>query len=211
MPTFEEMVEGFGAPPVAAPGETAEQRVWRRIKGKWLPFHPPPLPRTGSSLEWVWRFVLDDDPAPPTTEQLRGEAALEDEKFPECHNALYRRSHPDWLEEKLSCYTEYHSERRWRRIEDYLDGAGGLPAERLAWLRAHEEAVRPVIEEAKAEHFRRYSVGTFWLRPDADGEVPAWKRARWPAPRNRFKVSLAYCTRWTRPEDRASQLRDCER
>jgi hypothetical protein len=72
---------------------------------------------------------------------------------------MYRRSHPDWLEEKVASYAEYHGERRWQEIERYLSGGRGLSPERSEWLCRHEELIKPLIEEAKAEHVARYGEG----------------------------------------------------
>ena len=73
----------------------------------------------------MWQYVLLEDPTPPNAENLAAAAAEEDRRYPECHNAMYRRAYPDWLEEKLAFYTELSRERRWQEIECYLNGGGG--------------------------------------------------------------------------------------
>jgi hypothetical protein len=208
VPTLEELIEQFGvASPPEVP-ESPEDAAWRRLRGEWPAFAPPPLPRAGLTIEWLWQHVLDDAPDGPDAEELRSSAEAEDRLWPETVDAQYRRAHPQWLDEKLAWNAEYCGRRRWERLEEIFEHGGGLPPERVDWLRAHEEAVRPVLEEAKAAHFRRYSIGTFWFRPDADGTVSAWKRERWPAPEDRDKVPVELCTRWTRPEDRARHRRN---
>jgi hypothetical protein len=140
------------------PEEPGRRTIWQQIKGEWPPLIPPPPPLT---LEKVWLYVLLDDPTPPSAKDLAAEAAEEDRRYPECHNAMYRRSHPDWLERDVAFYTELNRERRWQEIERYLNGGSGLPPERSEWLCRHEELIRRLVEEANAEHVRRYGEG--WL------------------------------------------------
>jgi hypothetical protein len=110
----------------------------------------------------VWQYVLLDDPAPPSAEDMVAEAAEEDRRYPECHNAMYRRSHPHWLGEKLAFYTELSGERRWQEMERYLGGGGGLSRERSKWMLDHADLIRPLVDEAKAEHRACYGEG--WLK-----------------------------------------------
>jgi hypothetical protein len=156
MPTLEEMINQIDVSSRAAPEEPGRRTIWQQIKGEWPPLIPPPPPLT---LENVWQYVLLDDPTPPSAEQLAAQAAKEDRDHPECHNAMYRRSHPDWLEEKVGSYAEYHGEQRWKEIERYLNGGSGLSQERSEWLCRHEELIRPLVEEAKAGHVARYGGG----------------------------------------------------
>jgi hypothetical protein len=159
MPTLEEMINEFEGSSRTEPKEPAKRTIWQQIKGEWPLLIPPPSPL---NLEKVWRYVLLDDPAPPSAEELAVEASEEDRRYPECHNAIYRRSHPDWLEEKVASCAEYHSERRWQEIARYLNGGSGLSPERSEWLRGNEKLIRPLIEAAKAEHVARYGEG--WLK-----------------------------------------------
>lgn len=162
MATLEEMIKSFDAAPRPERQEVPARTIWQRIKGEWPEFRPPPIPRTGLTLEWVWRRVLDEDPTPPSAEEMAAAAAEEDRRFPECQEALYRRQHPEWLEERMTFAAEYHSEQRWQEVERYLDGGRGLPPERMEWLRRHEELIRALVEKAKDEHLARYGDG--WLK-----------------------------------------------
>jgi hypothetical protein len=159
MTTFEEMINEFGGSPQAEPQEPTRRTIWQQIKDEWPPLIPPPLPLT---LEKAWQYILLDDPAPPSAEELAAEAAKEDREYPECHGALYRRSHPDWLENDVAIYTELSHERRWGELERCLDGGLGLPDERRDWLLRHEDVIRPLIAAAKAEHVAHYGGG--WLK-----------------------------------------------
>jgi len=165
MATLQEMVERYGAePPAPRPDrqKIPARTVWQRIKGEWPEFRPPPVPRTGLTLEWVWLHVLDDDPAPPSAEELSADASEEDRRYPECHNAMYRRSRPNWLEEKVASYTELARERRWQEVERYLNGGGGLSPKRSEWVLDRADLIRPLVEAAKAEHVACYGEG--WLK-----------------------------------------------
>jgi hypothetical protein len=161
MPTLEEMINETNLSSRNEPEEPVRRTIWQQIKNEWPPLIPPPPPLT---LEKVWQYVLLDDSAPPSAEDLAAEAAEEDRRYPECHNAMYRRSHPDWLEEKAASRAEYYGYRRWQELERYLNGGDDLSPERSEWLRRHEDLIRPLVEEAKAEHIRRY------------GEKPPWAR-----------------------------------
>lgn len=162
MATLEEMIKSFGLTQGAERQEGPTRTIWQRIKDEWPEFRPPPVPRAGLTLEWVWRHVLDDDPTPPSAEELAAAAAEEDRRYPECQEALYRRQHPDWLEERVAFSAEYHGERRWQGIEDHLNSGRGLPPERIEWLRRHEDLIRALVEKAKAKHVARYGEG--WLK-----------------------------------------------
>jgi hypothetical protein len=170
MPTLEEMVNQTNLSSQSEPEVPGTRTIWQQIKGEWPSLIPPPLPLT---LEKVWQYVLLEDPTPPSAEDLAAEAAEEDQRYPECHNATYRRFHPDWLEEKVACCAEYHGYRRWQEIERYLAGGGDLSPERSEWLQRHEDLIRPLVEEAKAEHVRRY------------GEKPPWSSSAMGAHRPR--------------------------
>jgi hypothetical protein len=159
MPTFEEMINEFGSSLRTELKEPTRRTIWQQIKDEWPPLNPPPPPLT---LEKVWKYILLDDPAPPSAEELAAEAAKEDREYPECHGVVYRRSHPDWLEEKVAFLTELSHERRWREVERCLDDTSDHSPERSEWLRHHEALIRPLVEEAKAEHIRRYGEG--WLK-----------------------------------------------
>src|SRR5262249_16291344 len=135
--------------------------IWQQIKGEWPPLIPPPLPL---SLERVWQHILLEDPAPPSAEDLAAEAAEEDRCHPESQGARFRRSNPDWLEEKMAFYAAYHGYRRWQEIEHYLNTSGDLSPERSEWMQRHADAIRHLVGEAKAAHIRRY------------GERPPWSR-----------------------------------
>jgi hypothetical protein len=207
VPSLEELIEQFGVAPLV-PLEDPDEAAWRILKGEWPRFSPPPIPRSGLTLDWLWVHVLGETPDGPDAEELRAAAEAEDRAAPETAAAQYRRAHPDWLEQKLAWNAEYYAGRTWQRLEQcFRDHGSDLRPERVDWLRAHEEIIRHVLEAAKAAHYRRYSIGTFWLTPDADGTVPAWRRERWPAPEDHHKVPLEMCTRWTRPEDRAQYPR----
>jgi hypothetical protein len=83
---------------------------------------------------------------PHYAERSAGSRTL-DRRYPEGQNALDRRQHPGWLEERKAFDAEYYGERHWQRIERYLDGAGGLSlVERSEGLYRHEELIRPLIE-----------------------------------------------------------------
>jgi hypothetical protein len=161
MPTLEEMINQIDVSSRTDNEEPGGRTIWQRIKGEWPPLIPPPPPLT---LEKVWQYVLLEDPTPPNAGDLAAEAAEEDRRYPECHNAMYRRSHPDWLEEQVASSVEYHGYRCWQEMERYLNGGGELSPERNEWIRRHEDLIRPLVEEAKAEHIRRY------------GEKPPWSR-----------------------------------
>jgi hypothetical protein len=161
MPTLEEMINQIGVPSWTDPEEPGRRTIWQEIENEWPPLIPPPLPLT---LDKVWQYILLEDPAPPSAEDLSAEAAAEDRRYPECHNAIYRRSHPDWLEEQVASSAEYHGYRRWQEIERYLKGGGDLSPERGEWIRHQEDLIRPLIDEAKVAHIRLY------------GEKPPWSR-----------------------------------
>jgi hypothetical protein len=161
MPTLEEMINEIDVSSRADPEEPGRRTIWQQIKNEWPPLIPPPLPLT---LEKVWQYILLEDPAPPSADDLAAEAAEEDRRYPECHNAMYRRSHPDWLEEQVTSRAEYYGYRRWQEIERYLNGGGDLSPERGEWMRHHEDLIRLLIDKAKVEHIRRY------------GEKPPWSR-----------------------------------
>jgi hypothetical protein len=171
MPTLEEMINQIDVSSRTDPEEPSSRTIWQQIKGEWPPLIPPPPPLT---LQKVWQYVLLDDPTPPSAEDLVAEAAEEDQRYPECQNAMYRRACPDWLEEKLAFYTEVSRERRWQQIERYVNGGGDLSPERGEWMRHHEDLIRPLIEEAKAEHVARYGEG--WLKRALAG-IDARRRA----------------------------------
>jgi hypothetical protein len=119
-----------------------------------------PSPQSGHRVAvYPLRHILLDDPTPPSTEELAAAAAEEDRRYPECPEALYRRQHPGWLEERVAFSAEYHRGRRWQEIERYLNGGSGLSPERSEWLCRNEELIQPLVEEAKAEHVARYSEG----------------------------------------------------
>lgn len=63
---------------------------------------------------------------------------------------------PSWSGHAGSRAAEHVSRETWERLERCLEDGGGLPDDRLAWLRGHEAAVRSAIEQDKAAHFRRY-------------------------------------------------------
>jgi hypothetical protein len=107
-------------------------------------------------LRWIWWHILDDNPDPPSAEEIAAEAADEDQRYPECHGAMFRRRHPDWLACKVESAAEYHSYRAWHELRAALDGNRGLPGERLRWLQTHEPAIRGLIADVKAEHRRRW-------------------------------------------------------
>jgi hypothetical protein len=160
------------------------------------------------TIEWLWTVLGGETPDAPVAEDLLQEAAAYDAKFPETQEAVRRREHPDWLTEQLTFLTERLREERWQRIEHLFDtahwpGRSTTEQRRIAWLQTHEEAIRPVLEAAKATHYRDYCIGSFWYRPDDTGAIPAWKRERWPAEEDRYKVPRGLCTRWTKPEDAA--------
>ena len=162
MATLQETVERYGAEPRAPKLERQkipQRTVWQRIKGEWPEFDPPRIPASGLTIVWLWLHVLDDDPTPPTAEEIAAEAAEADRRHPETQEAGYRRSHSDWLERRLASNAEYYSHQAWHELEAALDGRRGLPGERLAWLQTHERAIRALIENAKAEHRRRWPVG----------------------------------------------------
>jgi hypothetical protein len=185
--------------------------AWRFLAGEWPPFEPPARlpPRKRLTIDWLWEALWGEAPDVPTAAELLREAAAYDAQFPETQDARYRRQHPDWLAEKLGFLTESASAECWRRIEQLFGTAhwpdrNAIERRRIAWVQAHEDAIRPVLEAAKAEHFRRYGIGSFWYRPDTTGAVAAWKRERWPAEVDRWKVPRGLCTPWTRPEDAAA-------
>jgi hypothetical protein len=159
MPTLEEMINLTNLSSQNEPKEPVRRTVWQQIKNEWPPFIPPSPPLT---LERVWQYVVLDDPAPPTAVDLATEAAEEVRCYPECHNAMYRRSHPDWLERDVAFYTELSRERRWQEIERYLNDGGDLSQERRSWMLGHADLIRPLVEEAKAEHRAHYGEG--WLK-----------------------------------------------
>lgn len=119
MPTLEEMINQIDVSSRTAPEEPGRRTIWQQIKGEWPPLIPPPPSLT---LEKVWQYILLDDPTPPSTEELAAAAAEEDRRYPECAEALYRRQHPGWLEERVAFSAEYHGGRRWQEIEHYLNG-----------------------------------------------------------------------------------------
>jgi hypothetical protein len=160
MPTLEQLIAKYGRTPAPDPEEPlSEAALWRWMAGGELrPFDPPEAPRE-LTLEWLWRHVidgLDGAVTPPTADELKAEAEAEDRRFPETPAAMYRRAHSDWLPEKLEWNARYYSRQRWEGVESVLDGGARQTPERLAWLRAREALIRPLIEAAKAEHFRRY-------------------------------------------------------
>jgi hypothetical protein len=159
MPTLEEMINRIDVASRTKPEEPGTRTIWQQIKGEWPPLIPPPPPLT---LEKVWQYVLLEDPTPPNAEDLAAEAAEEDRRYPECHNARYRQANPDWLEGKLAFYTELSRERRWQEIERYLNDGGDLSPERSEWMLDHAGLIRPLIEEAKAEYVACYGEG--WLK-----------------------------------------------
>jgi hypothetical protein len=159
MPTLEEMINHIDVSSRTEPEEPGRRTIWQQIKGEWPSLIPPPLPLT---IEKVWQYILLDDPAPPSAEELAANAAEEDRRYPEAQDAMYRRAHPNWLVRDVAFYTELSCERRWQEIERYLDGGSGLPPERSEWLYGHEELLRRLVEEAKAVHVARYGEG--WLK-----------------------------------------------
>jgi hypothetical protein len=213
MRNLDELIASIGG--AAAPRQPEPldhvDAAWRYLRGDWPPFEPPARlpPRKRLTIEWLWQVLWQEKPEVSTADELLQEAAAHDAQFPESHEARYRRAHPDWLSEKLAFLTECNSDCRWQRIEQlfgtaHWPGRSATERRRIEWLEAHEEAIRPVLEAAKAEHYRRYGIGSFWYRPGTNGEIPAWKRERWPADADRYKVPRGLCTRWTRPEDRAT-------
>jgi hypothetical protein len=209
---LEELITSVGG--VAAPRpEPVDQTdlAWRILAGDWPPFEPPaklPPPKR-LTIDWLSQTLWGKERKVPTAGELLRKAAAYDAEFPESQDARRRREQPDWVVEELDVLTEYVSEERWQRIEHLFDTANSprlsaTEQRRIAWLRAHEDAIRPALEAAKAEHFRRYGIGSFWYQPDATGAVAAWKRDRWPAEVDRWKVPRGLCTRWTRTEDAAA-------
>jgi hypothetical protein len=210
MPTLEELIAQVNTarPRPEAPEPDPSQLLDR----EWPPFDPPAaLPRRlRLTVEWLWEALWGEMPYQPDAFDLARGAAEHDTRFPKSQEARYRRENPDWLAETVAFYVECWSDHRWRRVEQLLGanasreaGWSATDLRRIAWLRQHEEAIRPVLEQAKAEHFRRYGIGSFWYRPGADGKVAEWKRKEWPPEADRWKVPPELCTRWTWPEDRA--------
>lgn len=167
MATMQQLVEGYGAVPPRRESATVPVRtVWERIGNKWPPFDPPRIPPTGLSIRWLWWHVLDDNMDPPSAEQLAAAAREEDQRFPEGEGARYRRRFPDWLEREVESAAEYCSFESWHGLEQALEGRRRLPADRQGWLRKHEAEIRPLLEDARANHRRRWPEGSPGLRGD---------------------------------------------
>jgi hypothetical protein len=160
MPTLEELIASLNVP--APEVEMVEPEVWPALDTSWQP--PPSLPpRRELTINWLWGTLWGEVLVDPTASEIRRRAAEHDRQYPESCEARFRKANPGWLAEKLLGYLEFNSEYRWRRVEQLLDASARpedgwrLPdRQRIAWLRAHEAAVRGVIEKAKAVHYRRY-------------------------------------------------------
>jgi hypothetical protein len=129
------------------------------------PFEPPEAlpPRRELTLNWLWSTLWGKVLVDPTAGEIRRRAAEHDRQYPESHEARYRSENPDWLREKAEGYREFNSEQRWRRVLQFLNATGRaedgwrLPdRRRIAWLKNNEAAIRPLLERAKAAHYRRY-------------------------------------------------------
>jgi hypothetical protein len=162
MPTLEELIASVNAE--APEVEIVGPEVWRGLDATWQP--PPSLPPLEElSLDWLravlWHEVLGE----PDAAEIARKAEEYDREHPESQEAVYRRANPNWLREKVEGYQEYFSEYRWVRIEQLLVTATGRPEhgwqrpdrQRIAWLRENADVIRPLLEEAEAEHHRRYS------------------------------------------------------
>ncbi len=169
MPTLRELIQQLNTAPPGPEAEEpdAEVDVWQWVRADWQPPFEPPrsMPPAGKvTLEWLWKVLWRDAIWQPDAAELARAAAAWDEQFPQSHEAMARQADPNWLPELLRCHRQHASWWAWSRIKQLLDAdiEGGwheVDQRRIAWLRRHQDAIRPVVEAARAAHVRCYGAG----------------------------------------------------